>query len=297
MRLILSIFISLVILLSSQKDVLAAENSFITIVNPVRISTYTKDPPLSLTTEYAQVSDRDLPATWLLTYDVLKNQKMLQVMKDFDEKQEFGIFLEVSAPFAQDSDVIYNKTNSWHRATSLFLSGYAQEDRKKLINTVFSKFKNTFGFYPKSVGAWWVDSYSLSYMREKYGITGVLGVADQYDLDGYQVWGTPYSQAYYPSKINAAIPARNIENKLDVVTFRWAARDPINGYISPSKVEASLYSIQDYQKNGLDTSYYEKLINLYSTKTELNDFAQITIGLEADYTPEIYKDQYSVWLQ
>lgn len=296
MHRILATFLITLVLSFLPNVAFASENSYITIVNPVRISAYTKDPVLNLQTEYAQVADRELPATWLLTYDVLISKKMVNTFLEFDQNQELGVFLEVSPHFSKASGVVYNQTNSWHRATSLFLSGYTQADRQKLIDIVFSKFKKTFGYYPKSVGAWWVDSYSLSYMKNKYGITGVLGVADQYNLDGYQVWGTPYSQVYYPSKNNPIIPAKDFSDKLDVVVFRWAARDPLNGYLSPSKSESSLYSIQDYPRNGLSIDYYKSLVDLYSTKTDLNDFAQITLGLEADYGPEVYKSQFAEWM-
>lgn len=262
--------------------------SFITIVNPVRISTYTQDPALSLKKEYEEIRKKDLPATWLLTYDAIANKSLFEVFSLMDERQEFGIFLEATEKFSNNSGIPYNKTNSWHHATSVFLSGYRQEDRKKLIDTVFIEFKERFGYYPKSVGGWWVDAFSLSYMQEKYDISGVLGISDQFDLDGYQVWGTPFSIPFYPSKIHAGIPGDS-SNKLDVVTFRWAARDPLNGYISPSQKQASLYSVQDYSQVGASDEYFEKLVDLYSVKSEYNEFAHLTVGLEADYSPDTYE--------
>ena len=262
--------------------------SFITIINPVRISTYTKDSPQSLKNEYQEIAKRDISATWLLTYDAVMNESLLEVFSPMDDKQEFGIFLEVTESFSNASNVIYNKTNSWHHAKALFLSGYKQEDRKKLIDKVFLEFKNKFGYYPKSIGGWWVDAFSLSYMQEKYGITGVLGLSDQFDLDNYQVWGTPYSIPFYPNKIHAGIPG-DVSNKLDIVTFRWAARDPLNGYISPSEQQGSLYSVQDYLGLGLGEDYFERLVDLYAVEKEHNLFGHMTIGLEADYSPDTYE--------
>lgn len=273
---------------TSNVDAQYSSNSFITIVNPVRLSSYTQDPILSLKAEYEEISKRSLPATWLLTYDAISNNSILEVISSMDKKQEFGIFFEVTESFSKASNVSYNKTNSWHHAKALFLSGYRQDDRKKLIDKVFSEFKNKFGYYPKSVGGWWVDSFSLFYMKEKYGITGVLGLSDQYDLDNYQVWGTPFSAPFYPSKIHAGMPGDS-SNKLDIVTFRWAARDPLNGYISPSDKQASLYSVQDYLGLGFSNDYFEKLVELYSVKKEYNEFGHITIGLEADYSPDTYE--------
>ena len=143
-------------------------SSFITLVNPVRISVYTKDPAKSFASQYSEVSKRNLPASWLFTYDVLENQQVTFLARQMDHRQDLGIFLEVTPNFAKSAAVKYNKTDSWHRSNSVFLSGYSQEDRKKLIDTVFEKFKSDFGYYPKSVGAWWVDSFSLGYMKEKY---------------------------------------------------------------------------------------------------------------------------------
>src|SRR3989344_4471235 len=143
-------------------------NSFISIVNPVRISSYTLNPASSLTAQYHETQIRNLPATWLLTYDALSSDSIFSVVSSMDNKQELGIFLEVTENASKESDVLYNKKDSWHRATSVFLSGYSTQDRKKLIDKVFSKFKERFGYYPVSVGGWWVDSFSLSYMREKY---------------------------------------------------------------------------------------------------------------------------------
>src|SRR3990167_5846096 len=263
------IIIFLFLLLSLPVKAFGVEHiSFITIVNPVRISSYTKDPATSLKKEYEEIAKRNLPATWLLTFDVITNRPLFEVISTMDDNQEFGIFLEVTENFSNASGIVYNKTNSWHHAKALFLSGYKQEDRKKLIDKVFSEFKNKFGYYPKSVGAWWVDSFSLSYMQEKYGITGVLGLSDQFDLDGYQVWGTPYSTPFYPNKFHAGIPDQD-SDKLDIVAFRWAARDPLNGYISPSQKQASLYSIQDYPQVGTSDpdNYFEKLIELYSVRS------------------------------
>ncbi|MGE5041663.1 MAG: hypothetical protein ACM3IJ_02060 [Candidatus Levyibacteriota bacterium] len=274
----------------------ASGNSFITIVNPQRISSYTPDYLKSFNAEYAEIKSRDLPATWLVTYDVMQKGDFINALKGMDSKQELGLFLEVTPDFAREAHVAYHKTDSWHRATSLFLSGYAQEERKKLIDTLFADFKEIFGYYPVSVGSWWTDAYSLSYMKQKYGITGTLGVSDQYDLDGYQVWGTWWSVPYYPNAINSAQPAQDIQNKLDVVSFRWAARDPLSGYFSASKRPASMYSLQDYATLGLDISYFKNLLNTYALQNPNNQFGQATIGLEGDLHIEDYTNNLSQWL-
>lgn len=255
-------------------------NQFITIVNPVRISIYSTNPKASLTAQYFEVQKRNLAATWLLTYDVISDPGIVRVAQAMDKSQELGIFLEVTPHFSSEAGVVYNKTDSWHRANSVFLSGYTQEDRRKLIDKAFEKFKQIFGFYPTSVGAWWIDSYSLEYMKSKYNITANLTVTDQFSTDGYQVWGHYWSTPFYPSKIHAGIPAKTLDSKLDIVTIQWAARDPLNGY---GRGPASLFSTQDY----FQIDYFQKLVDLYA-KGHNNKFGQITVGLEGDFPPESY---------
>src|SRR3989344_8507911 len=70
-------------------------SSFISIVNPVRISSYTKNSGKSIKAAYKQIRNRDFPATWLITFDVLTNEEALNSLKEFDSKQELGIFMEV----------------------------------------------------------------------------------------------------------------------------------------------------------------------------------------------------------
>lgn len=263
-------------------------SQFITIVNPVRISRYTVNPAESVQAQYSVVASKDFPATWLFTYDALAHDGVISVAKTMDEKQEFGLFLEVTPAFAEAAGVEYHITGSWHHANSVFLSGYTQDERVKLIETLFGKFKERFGYYPSSVGSWWSDGFSLSYMKEKYGVTANLGVTDQFSTDGYQVWGQYWSVPFYPSRYHPAIPAPSEEVKLDLVTIQWAPRDPYNGYYS------SLFSTQDYQVSPVNqgTDYFEKLVNLYARKHN-NLFGQITIGLEADLTADVYQGQFA----
>ena len=237
------------------------------------------------------IKKESLPATWLLTYNALENKGILSVVKSMDKNQELGIFLEVSQEFSDAAGVEYHNTGFWHHANSVFLSGYTQEERRLLIDKVFSKFKDVFGYYPTSVGSWWTDSFSLSYMKGKYGITANLVCSDQFATDGYQIWGQPWQVPYYPSKYHSGVFASNLEVKLDVVNLQWASRDPLNGYYS------SLFSTQDYlvSDRNLDINYFEKLVRLY-TNQEDSGFGQITVGLEADFDPEGYQKEFAKWM-
>ena len=110
---------------------------------------------------------------------------------------------------------------------------------KILIDKVFEKYKEIFGNYPKSIGSWWTDGYSLSYIKEKYGIVANLVCSDQFSTDNYKLWDSLGKYLTILVKLTQ-LSASDIENKLDLINIQWASRDPLNGYNS------SLYSTQDY---------------------------------------------------
>lgn len=277
------LFSSFIFIFSTEKVFADSNDKFVTVVNPVRISSYNKAPAETLRNQYSIIKSNGIPATWLLTYDSIQNKSVIAEIKQMNKEQELGLFLEISPSFAKDAGVVYHDTGSWHYATSVFLSGYTQEERIKLIDKDFQKFKEVFGYYPKSVGAWGTDSFSLDYIRNKYGVVANLTCSDQLSTDGYQIWGQPWAMPYYPSKFFTLVPASTPENKLDLVNLQWAPRGPVNGYIS------SLYSTQDYMVAPKPQSieYFKRLVDLYTS------YGQITVGLESDLDPNMYKYEFA----
>src|SRR5687768_13873822 len=71
----------------------SAREAFVTVVNPVRVSSYTEDVSLSMQAQSKIVTSLNLPATWLLTYDVLKTDSAIAVAKNFSKDQDLGLFL------------------------------------------------------------------------------------------------------------------------------------------------------------------------------------------------------------
>lgn len=297
----LKTLISLVLLLffftilPTAKEAFAAGDSFVSVVNPIRGNDFWTDKDQSVVTSIQGQIDilkkYSLPASWLIRYDALNDRSIINLLNSYSSNEK-GLFLEITPSWAKDSGVNYHSSSSWHAAGSAFLTGYERPEREKLIDTAFGKFKETFGYYPKSVGAWWIDGYSLEYMQKKYAISASLIVADQYTTDNYQIWGQYWSTPYYPSKKDALNPAQSNEDKLSVVMMQWAARDPVNGY--GNGVEESTYSVQanDYTDyHNLGTTYFSKLLDIYTTQP-LNSFNHLVVGLENSYSWNKYKAEY-----
>lgn len=299
---VINYFIFLFIFLFLFKaDCRAQTSAFVNLVFPVRGSyeygDNHGDPLTGVKLQEKWSSENNIPITWLLRDDVLFSSKYADYFKNSKSTDELGLFLEITPDLASAAEVSYPRGGVfWHDANKIFLSGYRPEDRKRLIDKAFLKFKENYGGYPKSVGAWHVDAFSAGYMNEKYGISGVLICADQYNTDNYQIWGGYWGVPFIPSKYNILTPAQTQKNKLDLVVFWWAARDPVLGY--GGGAGRSTYSVQvnDYLKHGLGINYFGQLLDLY-LKNSRNSFGQITIGLENDNNWTEIWDNYSLQLE
>ncbi len=261
----------------------------VTVINPIRgreLGLEKADLLKSLQGQWQVSSDTNTRATWLWQYSALEDKSLTNFAISQMKNQEFGIFLEIDRNLSQKANVLYRGRGPWYFSDGLLLVSYDESERKKLIDTAFQKFKKIFGYYPRSVGAWWIGSDSLNYMQRKYAITGALRAAEQYDLDVYSIWGTPWSIPYIPSRENEGIPAGSTENSTQVVIMQWAARDPTRAYGGTQ--QDSLYSLQDYESKKYDLSYFNYLSNVYLKQP----FDQIVVGLESGLPPGAYQTQY-----
>jgi hypothetical protein len=272
-------------------EVGAAENNYVTFVSIVRGPDYWRmGGDIKFFDQQKQTVDQaKIPNTWLVQYDAFLDPGVLSRLKNLKSEDEVGLFMEVSHKQALASFVKYDwNSEKWERADKVFLSGYTIAERKRLVDTAFFKYLEVFGIYPKSVGAWHIDGWSLSYMKEKYGIETVLGLSDQYSTDGYQEWGQYVGQPYYPSRLSVIEPAENEVNKIDVVKLQWAPREPLLSY--GDTPEFSNYSVQvnDYFRyHKLGREYISKLLQTY-TLDVAGKIAQVTLGIEVGELEEKY---------
>lgn len=290
----LTVFFLTVFILFFAPLTFAADNTFISIVNPVRgFEFWDKTEQMPQTAVEGQIEilkKFHLPATWLLRFDALDDKKIIDDLNKISDEK--GLFLEITPTITKAAGVEYRKGESWHDAKSAFLTGYESGEREKLIDASFEKFKKIFGYYPASVGAWWIDAYSLDYMQKKYAVIAAMIVSDQYTTDNYQIWGQYFSTPYYPSRQNALHPAQTLEHKLPLLMMQWAPRDPVNSY--GNGVFESTFSVQanDYiDYHNLDTNYFSRLLDIYGHQ-KFNKFSQLVVGLENSYSWEKYSKAY-----
>ena len=217
-------------------------------------------------------------STLLLQYDALLDERYVSLAKEYIDITEIGLWLEVVEPLCTAAGIPWRGRFPWDWHCNVgFLVGYEKDEREKLIDEAFKRFKDIFGYYPSSCGSWHIDVYSLSYMYEKYGITASCNCKEQYGTDGYTIWGGIYSGAYYPSKNNMLSPAVSPENQINVPVFRMLGADPIHQYdmnIGGCQQVTSLEPVygnsgcnKDWVKWYLNENFNNKGISLSYTQT------------------------------
>jgi len=173
-----------------------------------------------------------LGGSFLLQYDALMDSRYQNLLKSLHtDSFEIGAWWEIPQPLVEKAGMKWRGRYPWDWYANVgFSTGYTPAEREKLVDVYMADFKKIFGYYPKSVGSWFIDAHSLNYMYEKYHIIASCNCKDQSGTDGYTLWGGYWNQAYYPSKINSYMPAQNEENQIPVPIFRMLGSDPIRQY-------------------------------------------------------------------
>ncbi|MEK7953178.1 hypothetical protein [Luteolibacter soli] len=173
-----------------------------------------------------------LPTTWLIQYDALIRPEYTELLKrEMGPDDEVGAWIEVVQPQVEAAGLKWRGRYPWDWHVNVgFTHGYPVEERKKLMDVYMAKFKEVFGKLPKSAGCWIIDAPTLNYLHDQYGIEAACNCKDQSGTDGYTLWGGYWNQAYYPSRLNAFMPAQTAEQQLNVPVFRMLGSDPVHQY-------------------------------------------------------------------
>ena len=209
--------------------------NILNIINFVR-AVKPRDPNLDLyepVKKQLELSQKyQFPTTFMLQYDSLLDERYFKLLHNQPDI-EIGVWLEVVQPLVESIGLKWRGREGWawdwYSNVGLTV-GYTVEERKRIADELMRKFKEVFGYYPKTVGSWLIDSATLNYLYEQYGIVASCNCKDQWGTDGYSIWGGYYNQGYYPSKLNVITPASSSQNQINVPVFRMLGSDPVDQY-------------------------------------------------------------------
>jgi len=174
------------------------------------------------------------PATWALKYDALMEPRYQELLKACaGERDEISAWWEITEPLCKKAGVRFRGiwTEDYDdRVNSAYSIGYEPEERRRLVDAYMKDFREIFGCYPRTIGSWVLDTATISYAAERYGVVGAAICRDQMGTDGFTLWGGFPNGIYYPSAKNENIPASDSQGQLQVPMFRLLGPDPIYNF-------------------------------------------------------------------
>ncbi len=192
--------------------------------------------PMDLVTpvreQIALMKRHKLRGTFLLQYDALIDPAFTDLLLPLDPAQfEIGVWFETVQPQVEAAGLIWRGRFPWDwHAHCGFSVGYSPKEREKLVDVLYAKFKEVFGYFPKVFGSWLFDSHTIRYIADRYGIDALCNCKEQYGTDGYTLWGGYYGQGYYPSRKNVFMPAQSEDDQIPAPLFRMLGSDPVYQY-------------------------------------------------------------------
>ena len=280
-----------------KQDVLASEPAYALVINQVRGTECCSIGSLEFLKRQIKAHiDKKIPGYFALRHDVLVNNKWMDFIKDTvknDPKYIIpALFLEITPDLAIKSKVNHDITQeNWYEAQNAYTIGYNIDERVKLVDNLFLEFYNQFGFYPKVVSAWMIDTPTLNYIHDRYGVMIQQITREQYGTDSYTLYGGPPHYPYPASRNWLFIP--DYENSNPVLIVRQTITDPLYNYGD----KTSTYTSQpnDYMKAGRSFGYFTSLLT-ETFSQPLDHFGFALLGLE-NSMDEKYQREFEAQLE
>ncbi len=173
-----------------------------------------------------------LKTTIQMTYASLFNEEAVAIAKEHHKKFSDEIALSLlGLPCKEFRDK--------YKTKDFCIWMFSMEDKKRIVNDVFQKFYEQFGFYPESTGSYYMDADLINYIKEKYPMVK-CAVATCFE-EGPKAYHTCNNSWYtlldggpwnpwIPSKQNTHAPAANDAEDSGIVAIPHLSRDLLACY-------------------------------------------------------------------
>ena len=112
-------------------------------------------------TQQRLAHEAGLKTTIQMTYASLFNDEAVELAKQDHEKYGDEIALSLLGLPCEEFREKY-------KTKDFCIWMFSMEDKKAIVNDVFEKFHDRFGFYPESTGSYYMDADLTNYIKEKY---------------------------------------------------------------------------------------------------------------------------------
>ena len=173
-----------------------------------------------------------LKTTIQMTYASLFNEEAISLAKEHHDTYGDEIALSLLGLPCKEFREKYNTKD-------FCIWMFSMEDKKSIVDDVFGKFHDIFGFYPVSTGSYYMDAELINYIKEKYpSVQCAVATCWEEGPKAYHTcnnsWytfmdGGPWAP-WIPSKANVHAPAANEAEDSGIVAIPHLSRDLLACY-------------------------------------------------------------------
>src|SRR3989344_5767935 len=260
---ILFIFIIFLFLFLFKTNASAKEPAHVLIINQVRgEECCSKGTLINLKKQVEAHTSKKVPAYFALRHDVLIDKNYVDYLKtattNYPELIRLGLLIENTPALATNANVKHNINNeNWFEAQNAFIIGYSNKDSIKIVDYLFNIFFEKCGYYPDVTSAWMIDTPTLNYIHDTYGVKIHQITREQYGTDSYTLYGGPPHYPYPASRNWLFIP--DYDNSDPVLIVRQTVTDPLFNYGDTSNTFTS--QPNDYLRGKKNFDYFTNLID------------------------------------
>lgn len=174
----------------------------------------------------------NLKTTIQMTYAALFNEEAVEIAKEHHEKYGDEISLSLLG-------LPCTEFREKYKTKDFCIWMFSIEDKKSIVNDVFEKFYEKFGFYPESTGSYYMDADLINYIKERYpSVKCAVATCWEEGPKAYHTcnnsWytfmdGGPWNP-WIPSKQNTHAPAESREEDSGIVAIPHLSRDLLACY-------------------------------------------------------------------
>lgn len=183
-------------------------------------------------TQQRLAHENGLKTTIQMTYASLFNDEAVALAKEHHEKYGDEISLTLLG-------LPCTEFREKYKTKDFCIWMFSMEDKMSIVDDVFGKFHDRFGFYPESTGSYYMDAELINYIKEKYpSVKCAVATCWEEGPKAYHTcnnsWytlmdGGPWAP-WIPSKVNTHAPAANEAEDSGIVAIPHLSRDLIACY-------------------------------------------------------------------
>ena len=223
--------------------------------------------------------ENGLKTTIQITYASLFSDKIVEIAKEHHRiyGDEIGLSL-LGLPCKQFREK--------YKTEDFCIWMFDEETKKQIVDDCFSLFFEKFGFYPESTGSYFLDAFTINYIKKKYpSVKCAVATCWEEGPKAYHTcnnsWytfmdGGPWNP-WIPSKVNSHCPASGKEDDSGIVAIPHLSRDLMacfdgNGSNFGTHPQNVLRGMIDYKDgDSVEYPYLYNLIDEYRHLAKYND--------------------------